>query len=154
MHRRANAVCTVSLDAETTMFPTSSCKTSELTMFHCRACEPVQSGVITNGVMVRVNKNHLIVLVRRILIHPVRVEHTQVTALSTSPLFSDRTLVALELQLRNTLVLGFTVLDTLLDGTLATTTANADCYAQFTKVSNPFVRIMAGSQLNGFTWLQ
>jgi hypothetical protein len=67
---------------------------------------------------------HLIVLVRGVLVHPVRVEHTQTAQTLASALLGLALEVAHELELVDTLVLGLTVHDTLAVGALAATTAH------------------------------
>jgi hypothetical protein len=60
------------------------------------------------------------------LIHPVRVENPESTKLTSSSLLSDRSLVPLELELGDTLVLGLTIDNTLGHRPLPATTPDTD----------------------------
>lgn len=75
--------------------------------------------------MLGVNQNDLKVFVRRIFVNPVRVEHAQVAALPADALLRDGALVARKLKLSDTLVLGLTILDTLLHRPLPAAAAHA-----------------------------
>lgn len=71
VYRRTYAVRTMTFYAKPAMLPTGRGETPEFTMLHSRAGEPVQSRIIADRIMIRVHKDHLVVLVRRILIHPI-----------------------------------------------------------------------------------
>lgn len=62
-----------------------------------------------------------------ILINPIRVQHTKISTSTTDALLSNRSLVSRKLELGNTLMFGLSVLNTLLYGTLTTTTTDTDC---------------------------
>jgi hypothetical protein len=49
---------------------------------------PINAWVATNGFMLRVDKNYLEILVRRVLVDPVRVQYPQVRATSPNTLLS------------------------------------------------------------------
>lgn len=53
-------------------------------MFHDRCAYPFVPGVVANGRVHWVNKNYFIVLVNRILTHPITVKHPQVAADATA----------------------------------------------------------------------
>ena len=76
--------------------------------------------------MVRVNEDNLVVLVDTVLVNPVRVEDTKITASATNTLFSYGTKTTLELEVVNTLADGFTVGSTLGDRLLPVTTADTN----------------------------
>lgn len=114
-------------DVESAMFPACGGESTELAMLHVRAGEPVDARVVTDGVMIGVDEDHLEILVRGVLVHPVRVEHAKIAASTPCAFFGNCPLVPLELELRDTLVLGLTVLNTLLHGTLTTSAADTNC---------------------------
>jgi hypothetical protein len=115
--------------------------------------DPVNAGVDADGLVLRVDKDDLVVLVGRVLVDPVRVEDTQVGAAAADTLLSGSLEGALVLELVDTLVGGLacrshampcqpwidslacrsshengrkrTVSGTLRGGPLAATTANA-----------------------------
>jgi hypothetical protein len=60
------------------------------------------------------------------LIHPVGVENPESTKLSSSPFLSNRSLVPLELELGDTLVLGLAIDNTLRHRPLPATTPHTD----------------------------
>eukprot|EP00179_Madagascaria_erythrocladioides_P010691 CAMPEP_0198367052 /NCGR_PEP_ID=MMETSP1450-20131203/154992_1 /TAXON_ID=753684 ORGANISM="Madagascaria erythrocladiodes, Strain CCMP3234" /NCGR_SAMPLE_ID=MMETSP1450 /ASSEMBLY_ACC=CAM_ASM_001115 /LENGTH=624 /DNA_ID=CAMNT_0044074527 /DNA_START=21 /DNA_END=1897 /DNA_ORIENTATION=- len=103
----------VTLAHETASLSASGGETSPLAMLHDRLGNPVDSWVTANGLMAGVNQNDLIVLVNRVLVDPVRVEHAHVAALASGALLGDGALVPRKLELRNTLVLRLAVLNTL-----------------------------------------
>lgn len=49
--------------------------------------DPVDPGVTANGLVLRVNEDDLVVLVRAVLVDPVRVEDAEVGAAATDALF-------------------------------------------------------------------
>ena len=80
----------------------------------------------TNSLVLRVDEYNLVVLVDTVLVNPVRVEDTKVTASATNTLFSYGTKTTLELEVVNTLADGFTVGSTLGDGLFPVTAANTN----------------------------
>lgn len=88
--------------------------------------EPVDAGITTDGLVVGINENDLIVLVHTIGVDPVRVQHTKVGATGSNTLLGLGTQRALPLEVVDTLLTGLTVNDTLLVRALAVTTADAD----------------------------
>merc|ERR1719183_1529475 len=86
---------------------------------------PVDAGIVANGVVAGGNENDLEILVRSVLVNPVRVQYAQVATDTANTLFGDRTQVAFCFE-HNTLVLRLTVNNTLSVGTLASTTAHSN----------------------------
>lgn len=80
----------------------------------------------TYRLVIRIDENNLVVLVDAVLVHPVRVQHTEVTASSPNSLLSYASETALELEVVDTLANRLAVGRTLGDGLLAVTTADAD----------------------------
>lgn len=68
--------------------------------------DPVDAGVHADGLVLRVDEDDLVVLVRRVLVDPVRVEDAEVGAAAADTLLGDRAEGALELELVDTLVGG------------------------------------------------
>jgi hypothetical protein len=66
--------------------------------------DPVNAGVDADGLVLRVDKDDLVVLVGRVLVDPVRVEDTQVGAAAADTLLSGSLEGALVLELVDTLV--------------------------------------------------
>lgn len=91
-----------------------------------RVDNPVDTRVLADRVVLRVDENDLKVLVRGVLVDPVRVEHAKVGANATDALLGDGAKVALELETLDTLVHGLAVDDPLLVGALAAAAAHAD----------------------------
>jgi hypothetical protein len=69
--------------------------------------DPVDAGVVADGLVLRVDEDDLKVLVRRVLVDPVRVEHAQIGASTTDTLFGGGFEGSLVLELVHTLVGGF-----------------------------------------------
>lgn len=68
--------------------------------------DPVDAGILADGLVLRVDENDLVVLVCRILVDPVGAEDTQIGAAATDTLFGGGLERALVLQLIDTLVGG------------------------------------------------
>lgn len=71
-----------------------------------RVDDPVDSRISSNSLVRRINEDNLEVLIRRILVNPVRVENSQVGASSTDSFFCGGAEGSLILQLVDTLVGG------------------------------------------------
>ena len=70
--------------------------------------DPVDAGVLADGLVLRVDEDDFKVLVGAVLVDPVGVENAQVGAAAADALFGDGAERALELELVDTLVGGFT----------------------------------------------
>ena len=116
----------VALLVHATSMATSSGQTAALAVLHHGVHDPVDGGVVADGVVSRVHKDDLVVLVGGILVHPVAVQHAQVLADATNTALGNRAEVALVLQSDNTLVLGLSVHNTLRVGSLASSTADSN----------------------------
>lgn len=116
----------VSLVLETTVLATSGGETTEFTVLVDRVDDPVDAGIVADGIVAGVDGDNLIVLVGSILVDPVRVQDAETTNATSDTLLSNRAEVAGELELVDTLVLRLTVNDTLGDRALASTTTNSD----------------------------
>lgn len=88
--------------------------------------DPVNLGVSSDGLVRGVDEDDFEVLVGRVLVNPVRVQHSQVTASSADSFFSGRAERSLVLQVVDTLVGGLTVSGTLRDGSLSATSSDSD----------------------------
>lgn len=116
----------VALLRHATSVTTSGSQTAALTVLVHGVHDPVDRRVVADRVVARVHQNHLVVLVRRVLVHPVAVQHAQVRAHATHTALGDHTQVASVLQLVDTLVLGLAVHNTLGVGSLASSTADGN----------------------------
>lgn len=103
----------MALADEATVFLSGGGQAAQLTVLVHRVADPVNTGVVADGLVGGVHKDNLKVLVHSILVHPVRIEHTQTAALATDTLLGNVAQVAGRLQLSNTLVNGLTVDNTL-----------------------------------------
>ncbi len=65
------------------MFAASGGKTSSLSMLMDGVADPVDSGIVSNRYVVRIDHDYLVVLEGGILVDPVRVEHSEVHAGTT-----------------------------------------------------------------------
>ena len=98
---------------------------AELAVLVSAGHDPVDSWVAADSVVLGVNHDDLEELVNTILVDPVGVQHAEGAVLASCTLLSDALERALELDLGDSLVLGLAVHDTLGNGALATTAANA-----------------------------
>jgi len=88
----------------TTVVLASGGQTAEFAVLVDWVGDPVDAGIATDGLVLRVDEDDLEVLVGRVLVDPVGVEDTQVGATATDTLLSDGAEGALELELVHTLV--------------------------------------------------
>ncbi len=116
----------MTLLAETTRRTTSSSDTTSLTVLLGALADPVDARVVADDLVRGIDKNHLKVLERGVLVDPVRVEHTEVSAAAGSPLLGQAAKVAGPLETNNTVAGGLATSATTGDGALATTTAHAN----------------------------
>jgi len=100
------SVVLVALAGKTTVFAPSGGNTAELTVLVLHAADPVDPSIVTDSLVERINEDDLVVLVRRILVDPVRVEDTKTTALAANLLLGTSTHVTSRLELSDTLVHG------------------------------------------------
>jgi len=75
--------------AQTTRLATGARLATQLTMLVHRVDDPLRLGVVANRLVGRVDEDDFVVLMRSILTHPVRVQHTQSWASTTDPLLSQ-----------------------------------------------------------------
>jgi hypothetical protein len=92
--------------SETSALSAGRSQTSHLSVLVHRVTDPVDSSIISDGIVGRIHNNHLVVLVSSVLVHPVRVQHSHVAASLAHSLLSHRLKVSGELQLVDTMVLG------------------------------------------------
>jgi hypothetical protein len=116
----------VTSNTESSGFATSGCESTSFTVFHNWLADPVNARVVSDNNMWWVNKDDFEVFVCGILVDPVRVQDTQVTSDSSSALFSNTSKVSGEFKLVDSLVLGFSMDDSLGNRALAATTANSN----------------------------
>ncbi len=111
---------------DTSVSLTSRSDTSVLSVLLVVRSDPVDSGVSSNGLMVRVNENDFVEFEGSVLSNPVRVEDSQVAALSSDSLFGHSSVRSGWFQLIDTLIDGFTVNDSLGNGLLSTTSSDSN----------------------------
>ena len=116
----------LALEVQTTSLLTRGSDTTHLTVLLGRVADPVHLGGVTDGLVHRVNHDHLEPLVDGILADPVGVQHTQGTDLATDTLLSDGLQVAGSLDLGHTGSGRLAVADALGDLPLAATTLHAN----------------------------
>ena len=103
----------VAARAKTASLAAGGGKPAKLAVLVDSGADPVHLRVVADDNVGRVDENDLEVFVRRVLVHPVAVEHAEVAADAADALFCERAKVAGELQLRDTLVLRLTEDDAL-----------------------------------------
>jgi hypothetical protein len=69
-----------------------------------RVDDPVNARIATNSLMLRINEDDLEVLVRRVLVDPVRVQDTQIGTTTPNTFLGSRLERSLVLELVHTLV--------------------------------------------------
>lgn len=112
--------------AKTSGLASCRSKSAALTVLVDRVTDPVDTGVVTDLGVGRIDKNDLVVLHGSILVDPVRVEYTKIGELASYLLLSNRLKVSLELKVVDTLVLGLTEYHTTVILTLTSSTTDSD----------------------------
>ena len=92
--------------AETTALLAGGGETTRLAVLVDGVDDPVDAGIATDGLVLGVDKDDLVVLVGRVLVDPVGVEDAEVGAAATDTLLSGGLEGALVLELVDTLVSG------------------------------------------------
>lgn len=98
---------------ETTALATSRGQAAELAVLVHSIADPVDTGIVTDGLVSGVNKDDLKVLVHSVLVNPVGVEDAESSALAANALLSKVAKVAGRLQLGDTSVNRLTIVNTL-----------------------------------------
>uniref|UniRef100_A0A096MEB7 Uncharacterized protein n=1 Tax=Poecilia formosa TaxID=48698 RepID=A0A096MEB7_POEFO len=89
-------------------------------------CDPLGVWVASDGLVEGVDQNHLEELVGGVLAHPVGVENSQRSTVTTSALLSSGLQTAGEFELVHTMMHRLAIGRSLRDGTFAATTAHSD----------------------------
>ena len=124
--RRSLLVGLVTLSLEASVLDASGGKTASLSTLVLGGGNPVDSGVASDSLVVRVNKDDFVELEGSVLTNPVGVENSEVSATSSNSLLSLSSVRSAGLKLVDTLVNGLTVDDTLGDGSLTATSSDSD----------------------------
>ena len=101
-------------------------ESSSLAVLVDGVADPVDSRVVPNSRMHGINENDLEIFVSGILIDPVRVQDTHVSANPAGTLLSNTLHVSVEFELSNTLILGLSVYDPPMVGPLAATATHSN----------------------------
>jgi hypothetical protein len=121
-----SSVGAMTLDTKTSVLAASGGKSSALTVLHDGLADPVDTGIVADDHMVRVDQDDLEIFVSGVLVDPVRVEHSQVSALSADTLLSNTAKVSGKFNFIDTLVLGLSMHNSLVVGPFAATSAHSD----------------------------
>ena len=116
----------VTLDTKSTVLATSRGKSTSLSVLVHRRADPVDTGIIADDLVERIDTDDLKVLVGGILVDPVGVQHTHVHDATTASLLSNGAEVTCELQVVDTSVDGLAVDHTDVVRTLAATATDSD----------------------------
>jgi hypothetical protein len=101
-------------------------KTTALSVLVDRLDNPVDAGIVSDGSVVRIDKDDFEVLVSSILVDPVGVQDSQVASDAANAFLGNTAQVANKLELVDTLVLWLTVDNTLWVWSLAATTTDSN----------------------------
>ena len=95
--RRSDLRFSMSLNSQTSSLLASRCQTSQFSVLVDGIADPVNLGVVSDGLMASIDEDDFVVFVGSILSNPVRVEDSEATNLSTDSFFSDGSKVSGEL---------------------------------------------------------
>lgn len=124
LDRWSSLVISVSLGSETSMFLTSRSETSQFSVF--LITDPVDSWVVSDSIMSRIDQENLKKLEGRILSNPVRVEDSKGREFLSDSFFSNRLIVLLVLKSGNTDGLEFSTDDSFGSRSLSVTSSDLD----------------------------
>merc|ERR1719313_213245 len=122
----SSLVSSVTLHSQSSVLLTSGGETSELSFVVFFLTNPVDSWVSLDSFVSWVNANDLEEFVSGVLTNQVRVENSQVGALSTDLLLSNRSVRSGFLELSDTSVDWLTVNDSLVDSSLSSTSSDSN----------------------------
>jgi len=108
MRTTLDVVGAMSTLAKTTSLSSSTSKSSALPVFVHRVDDPVDTRIIADLSVGRINKDDFVVFHGGVLVDPVRVENTEVAIFASNLFLSHRLKIALELEVVDTLMLGLT----------------------------------------------
>lgn len=114
--------------AETSGLASCRGESTALTVLVYRVTDPVDTRIVTDLGVGRIDKDDLIVLHGSILVNPVGVKNAEVGELASDLFLSNRLEISLELKMVNTLMLGLTENHTTMVLTLASSTTDSDAY--------------------------
>ena len=120
----SSLIVSVTFDSETSMFLTSRGKSSHLSMFLVN--NPVDSWVISDGIMSRVNQKDFEEFEGGVLSNPVRVEDSKGREFLSDSFLSNRLIVLLVLKSGNTDGLEFSADDSFGSRSLSVTSSDLD----------------------------
>eukprot|EP00967_Tisochrysis_lutea_P078595 scaffold107071_cov37-Tisochrysis_lutea.AAC.1 len=123
--RRAALAGAMVTDAQAAALAACRGKTTKLAVFVDRVAKPVDTRVLADHLVVRVNHDALVVLVEGILGHPIRVEHTETATGAANAFLSLGAQVTAPLVLIDATVARLAEVDALRQLLLATATADA-----------------------------
>ena len=103
-----DVVGSVSLLSQTSALSAGGSQTSHLSVLVNGVADPVDLGIVSDSVVRWVDENDIVVLVGTVLVDPVRVQHSHVSASLADSVFSNRLQVSGKLKLVDTVVLGLT----------------------------------------------
>ena len=99
--------------------------------------------IISDRNVLRINKDYFKILVCCILVNPVRVQYPKIAANSSGSFFSHTAKVSGKLKLVDTLVLGFTIHNSLVIWSLPSTPSHSDAVHYIAlKYKNLFVKML------------
>jgi len=101
-------------------------ETASLPALVHRLGDPVDPRIAANGLVIGVNEDDLVILVDTILVNPIRVQYSKVTATPADTLLRDAPQSSLGFEVVHTLTDRFTIGGTLRNVLFAVTPANAD----------------------------
>ena len=93
--------------AQSTRFLSGSSESTRFTVLVNRVDDPVDASITTNGLVLRIDQDDLVVFVGRVLVDPVRVQDSQVRTTTAYTLLGSRFERSLVFKLVDTLVCWF-----------------------------------------------
>ena len=125
----------VTLGGQGTVLLASSSETSEFTVLHSSAADPIDTRITTDSRVAGINHDDFVVFVSSILIDEIRVQDSEVGASSSSSFFSIRSQRTDSLLLQDTLSSGLTIDNTLGNHFLSATSSNTNTVNNITLLS-------------------
>ena len=119
-------ISTVATFAESASFTPGGSQPTHFTVFVRWCHDPVDAGIVADDFVLWIDKNNFEIFERSILVDPVRVQDTEIATETSDTLLTNTAKITAHLQLVNTVVFGFTVHNTFVVLTLATTTTDSN----------------------------
>ena len=121
---RSHLCIFMSFISQASIFFSSRSLTFHFSVFMDWVTDPVDSSIISNGIMHGINTNNFVIFMSSIFSYPIGVQNSQTAHRFSNTFFSNWSQRSCEFEFGNTLTGGFSIYDTLGDWSLTSSSSN------------------------------